>query len=152
MVIYIPNLSRLSVWSNSIKRVALDTRPDERLQAASIGDVDADREQIREVSRDPDIFEKANGSLGVDLDQNIDVARALALVARDRAEQRRVTNPAPAQFRFVSAQRANDLFSINARERPRPMLNLTHIGSFIRHPRARPAGPQAAASSPAMTD
>src|SRR5689334_17395150 len=62
-------LSRMSVRASrarleSIKRVALHTRSDERLQAAAIGDVDADREQIREVLRDPDIFEKADGGLG----------------------------------------------------------------------------------------
>ena len=45
--------------------------------------LDADREQIREVLRDPNIFEKADGGLGVELDQNIDVARALALAARE---------------------------------------------------------------------
>jgi hypothetical protein len=134
----------------SIKRVSLDTRSDERFQAASVGDVDADREQIREVLRDPDVIEKTDGGLGVELDQNIDVARALALASRDRAEQRRVTNPSPSEFLLVSAQRGDDLFSINAGARPRSILNLTHRGSFIRRPRARLAGP-GIGSGPAMT-
>src|SRR5271166_491135 len=148
MVIYIPYLSRFSAWSKSIKRVALDTRPDERLQAAAVGDIDADREQIGEVLRDPDIFEKADEGLWVELDQNINIARALALAACERAEQSRVTNPAQAQFRLVGAQRGNDLFSINA---PRLMLNLTHREWFIHHPRAQPADPRIAGSGPAMT-
>jgi hypothetical protein len=46
-----------------------------------------------------------------------------------------VTNPEPVQLHFVSPQRGDDLFSINAAARPRLMLNLTHRGSFIRHPR-----------------
>ena len=115
----------------SIKRVALDTRPDERFQAAAIGDVDADREQIREVLCDPNIFEKADRGLRVELDQNIDVAGALALATRDGAKQRRVANPAPVQFRLVSPQRGDDLFPINAGVRPRPMLFLTHRGSLF---------------------
>ena len=41
-------------------------------------------------------FEKANGGLRVELDQDIDVARALALTACDGTEQLRVTNLAPA--------------------------------------------------------
>jgi hypothetical protein len=45
----------------SIKRVVLDTGSDERLQATAIGEVDAGREQILKVLRDPDIFEKADG-------------------------------------------------------------------------------------------
>ena len=80
----------------SIKRVALDIRPDERLQTATVGDVNADRKQVREILCNPDIFEKADGRLRVELDQNTYVARALGLATRDRAEQRRVTNPAGA--------------------------------------------------------
>ena len=68
---------------------------------------------------------------------------ALALPARDGAEQCGVANPAPVQFRLVSAQRGDDLFSINADAHPRPTPNLTHRGPFIRHPRAQLPDPRA---------
>jgi hypothetical protein len=42
-------------------------------------------------------------------------------------------------------------FSVNADAHPGLMLGLIHRGSFSRHPRARPADPLAAGSSPAMT-
>ena len=57
---------RVSVSLESIKRVALDARPDERLQAAAVGDIDTSREQIREVLRNPDIFEKPDRRLRVE--------------------------------------------------------------------------------------
>jgi hypothetical protein len=79
-------------------RVALDIQSGERLQAAPVSDVDANREQILNVLGNPDIFEKPDRRLGVQLDQNIDIAPAGALPAREGAEQRRVTNPASAQF------------------------------------------------------
>jgi hypothetical protein len=43
------------------------------------------------------------------------------LSPRARAEQRCVTNPAPAQFRLANAQRGDDLFSINASARTSPV-------------------------------
>src|SRR5712691_8080396 len=78
------NASRAQL--ESIKRVAFDARPDERLQAAAVGDVNADREQVSEVLRNPDVFEKPDGRLRVELNQNIDVARTLALITCDGAE------------------------------------------------------------------
>ena len=148
-------LSRISVRASrarleSIKRVALDVRSDERFQAASIGDVDTDREQSREVVSDPNIFEEANRGPGVKLDQNIDVARACGLAARERAEQRRMANPTAVQLRLVSAQRGDDLFPIDAGARPTPVLNLTHRGSFFCHPQTRPADPLIAGSDRAV--
>src|SRR5215470_17710641 len=94
----------------SINRVALDCRPDERLQTAAVGDIDPDREQVREVLRNPDILEKPDRRLRVRLDQDVDVARARARASRNRAEQPRLANPAPAQLSLVSAQRRDEPF------------------------------------------
>ena len=69
----------------SINCVALDVRPDERLQTAAVGDIDTDREEARDVLRNPNIFEKPDWRLRGELDQNIDIARALALGTRDGA-------------------------------------------------------------------
>src|SRR5215472_12354691 len=84
-------LSRMSVSasrvrSESINRVALDCRPDERLQTAAVGDIDPDREQVREVLRNPDILEKPDRRLRVQLDQDVDVARALRRLGARRRQ------------------------------------------------------------------
>jgi len=42
--------------------VAPDSCSDERLQAAAVGDVDTDREQVREVLPNPDILEQPDSA------------------------------------------------------------------------------------------
>jgi hypothetical protein len=78
----------------------------------------------------PTYSKNPDGRLRVELNQNIDVTRTFALAARNGAEQRRVTNPAPVQLRLMSPQRGDDLFPINAGVRPRLMLNLPHRGAL----------------------
>jgi hypothetical protein len=78
---------------------------------------------------------RPDGGLRVKLDQDIDVARALAVATRDETEQRGVANPAPMQFGLVSAQRGDDSFPVDASSlaglMPDPFD--PHLRSF-RHP------------------
>jgi hypothetical protein len=91
----------------SIKRVALGTRSDERLQAAAVGDVDAHREQIREVLRDPETFEETDRAWR---SSSIKISMSLvrSLLPRERAKQRSLTNPllSPAALRHPAAEHA----------------------------------------------
>jgi|SRR6516164_8647855 len=85
-------LSQMSVNESrarleSIKRVALDISPHERLKAAAVGYFDTARKEVREILCNPNVFEKADRRLRAQLDQNIDIAGALALTTRDGAGQ-----------------------------------------------------------------
>jgi hypothetical protein len=120
----------------SIKRVALDISPHERLKAAAVGYFDAARKEVREILCNPNVFEEADRRLWVQLDQNIDIAGALALTTRDGAEQRRVTNTVSVQLRLVSPRRAM------IRSRSMRVCRLASRRSFfivvdLRPPRAR---------------
>ena len=111
--------------------IVRDTRPDERLQAAAVRDIDADREQVREVLRNPDVFEKPDGRLWVKLDQNIDIATALA-VPRAEPNNAAWPNPRPPQLGLVSSQFGDDLSPIDAVIRAGLTANLfnPHVGPF----------------------
>src|SRR6516162_7912584 len=74
----------------------------------------------------PDIFKEPDRRLRIQLDQDVDVAGALGLAAGDRAEQRRVANPAPVQLRLVGAQRGDDPFPVDAPIRP-ALASLAHL-------------------------
>ena len=87
----------------SINRVALGTRPNDRFQAASIGDVDTCREQVAEILRDADVFEDIDRRGGIELDHDVDVAAPFRLAASDRPKKSRMPNAAPAQFCLVRA-------------------------------------------------
>jgi hypothetical protein len=67
-----------------MESVALDARPGERLKAAAVGDIDADREQIGGVLRDPDVFENADGRLGV---SSIRITMSLVRLLSPRASE-----------------------------------------------------------------
>src|SRR5258708_37315727 len=94
----------------SINRVALGTRSDDRFQAVLIRDIDMRREEVAEILRDADIFEDTNRRPRVEFDHDVDVATALRLAAGNRAEKSRMPNTAPPQLCLVRLQRGDDPF------------------------------------------
>lgn len=53
----------------SIKRVALDISPHERLKAAAVGYFDTARKEVREILCNPNVFEEADRRLRAQLDK-----------------------------------------------------------------------------------
>src|SRR5579864_2951122 len=102
-------LSRMSksacrARSESIDRLSLGGRPNERFQLSSVRDIDAAGKKIAEILGDRNIFEKADRRIWRDLDHDVDVAVRTLVAARSRPEQRGVRHAARAQGGFVLFQ------------------------------------------------
>src|SRR5215467_13482181 len=93
----------------SIHGVSFGAWAYQRFQSPPIGDIYSARKDVGQILRDLDIVVKIDPCVGLDLDQDINVAAGFLLAARDRAEHGRVLHPATAQFRLARVQHGNDL-------------------------------------------
>jgi hypothetical protein len=72
-------LSRISsnanlAFSESIDRIAFDTRTDKMFQTIAVRNVNAYREQLFDVLNDSDVLKQIHMGIGRDLDHDVDVS------------------------------------------------------------------------------
>jgi hypothetical protein len=82
-------------------------------QVTMVDDVDRAREQVLKVLGDIDVFPQSDRRLRRNIDQNVNVAVGAMIVARMRAEQRRVRDATRAQRGLVLAQFGDDFLAVH---------------------------------------
>jgi hypothetical protein len=84
--------------------------------AGTIGDIDADREQVPDEATQADIAVDATHHRSVDLDHHVEVAIGPGLAAGDGAEQGRLPDAAAAQLGLVGAQDGEGVVAVHGEE------------------------------------
>src|SRR6516165_6432689 len=84
-----------------------------RLEGLPIDHVNRSIEQTGNVIFQSDVVEKRDMSLGIDINENVEIAVRSALAARDRPEYRGMRDAARPQRAFMAAQGGKGILSIH---------------------------------------
>ena len=102
--------------SERIDGIALHAGPHERSKGRPVGDVHAGGEQVFDELNDADIGEEVDRRLGIEFDEDVDVAVRLRFAPCGRAEQGGADHTVAAQVGRVVAQAGEDLVTVHGGE------------------------------------
>jgi hypothetical protein len=85
-----------------------------RLQSIAIDHINRAIEQTGNVVLKPDVIEESNMSLGINIDDDVEIAIQPAIATRNRAENSGVTDSTRAQGVLVASQNGNAVRSVHA--------------------------------------